>query len=352
MHPILSRPGRLALYLAGWLPLGAILAALLAGGAGWLEAVSLAAPLSVLNAFVCLSAFYVCRYPVGPSQAVRLYLSPVLASLVGGAICAGGAGLIAGALDGVRGSTDFTTLVRGQTAVLFGLGALYYLLSIVIHMLLLNAEASAVAEREAAQSRALASEAELRALKAQINPHFLFNSLNSIAALTSVDPARAREMCVLLGDFLRSSLKLADAPSIPLEQEMSLVRKYLAIEQVRFGARLRYEEAMGENCAACLAPLLLLQPLVENAVKHGIAHLLDGGSIRVEVRNTGARVRVAVENDFDPEPVCSNKGGLGLENVRRRLKARYGEESEFEVRKVDGRFRVELSFLARTGGER
>jgi hypothetical protein len=350
MHPILSRPARLALYLLAWVPLGAILAAMMAAGgrvsAG--AALALALPVSVLNAFACLSAFYVCRYPAGSSRFLRFYFTPLVASLVGGAVCLAGAEFAAGTFDGFTGTSTFQQLLSGERGILFGLGSLFFLLSIVIHHLLLTAEASAVAAREAAEARALATDAELKALKAQINPHFLFNCLNSIAALTGVDPARARAMCVLLGDFLRSSLKLADTPSITLAQELSLLRNFLAIEKVRFGTRLRVEESIGEDCDACVVPSLLLQPLVENAVKHGIAQLVDGGSIHIEARNTGARLRLAVENDFDPESVSLSKGGYGLSNVKRRLSARYGEDAEFEVRKDDGRFRVELTLPART----
>src|SRR5262249_38358585 len=145
----------------------------------------------------------------------------------------------------------------------------------------LAAAASREAERRDAESRTLAREAELQALRMQLNPHFLFNSLHSIAALATLDGARAREMCVRLADFLRSSLRLGSKESIPLREELALAKNYLDVERVRFGERLQVHEEIEPACEDCGVPALLLQPLVENAVKHGIAGLVEGGCIRV-----------------------------------------------------------------------
>ena len=167
-------------------------------------------------------------------------------------------------------------------------------------------------------------DAELRALKAQINPHFLFNSLNSITALTTSDPDRAREMCIRLSDFLRNTLGLGERESVAWHEELDLAQAYLDVEQVRFGSRLHVEVHVDQACADCLVPPLVLQPLIENAVKHGIATLVDGGTIRVESRVRDGRLEVSVENGFDPESPAPRRHGLGLRNVRTRLETRFG----------------------------
>ncbi len=123
---------------------------------------------------------------------------------------------------------------------MFGIGVLLYMLAVALHYVLLSVESSREAETREHEARTLAREAELKALKAQINPHFLFNSLNSIAALATVDGVRAREMCIKLSDFLRSTLKLGEQTSISLKDELALVKAYLDVEQVRFGARLQH----------------------------------------------------------------------------------------------------------------
>src|SRR6202035_5338299 len=196
-------------------------------------------------------------------------------------------------------------LVSGVLLDLMVVGFFYVLIAI---------EASRAAEAQVLETTVLARDAELKALKAQVNPHFLFNSLNSISALTSVDPARAREMCILLAEFLRMTLGLGEKASIPLSEELSLLHRYLAIERVRFGARLRMEEEVQEASKSIQLPPLLLQPLVENAITHGIANLPDGGHVRLSGQSQNGRVLLAIENTFDPESTPMRKGGLGLKN--------------------------------------
>jgi LytS/YehU family sensor histidine kinase len=179
----------------------------------------------------------------------------------------------------------------------------------------------------------------------QINPHFLFNSLHSIAALATQDGARARDMCIRLSDFLRSSLALSGRESIPLSEELALARSYLVVEQVRFGARLNFVEDIETGCESCFIPALLLQPLMENAVKHGVAGMVDGGEIRLSVRNREGEVLIMVENAFDPDAPPPTRLGIGLTHVRRRLEVRYGSAAHFEAASSGaGQYRVELRF--------
>jgi LytS/YehU family sensor histidine kinase len=190
----------------------------------------------------------------------------------------------------------------------------------------------------------MAREAELKALRDQINPHFLFNSLNSIAALATADGDRARQMCIRLSDFLRTSLALGDRENIPLPEELALARRYLDVEQVRFGERLRVSEEIGPGCEECGMPALLLQPLMENAVKHGVAGMIDGGTVRLAVSRAGDMVVIEVENAFDEDSEPAARLGIGLAHVRRRLEVRYGERARFSAAAKDGVYRVELRF--------
>jgi LytS/YehU family sensor histidine kinase len=214
---------------------------------------------------------------------------------------------------------------------------LVFLLSVALHYVLLALESSQKAE-------ILSREAELKALKAQINPHFLFNSLNSISALTSVDPARAREMCVRLSDFLRNSLRLGERASIPFREELALTRTYLDVEQVRFGQRLKIRQDFDPDCEDCEIPSLLVQPLLENAIRHGIATLTEGGEIGFIVRRRRDVLHVTVENPFDPDAPATRKTGFGLVNVRNRLQARYGAAGKLDIQVDNHRYSVTLSF--------
>jgi LytS/YehU family sensor histidine kinase len=224
------------------------------------------------------------------------------------------------------------------------MGVLLYLLSVGLGYAALAAEASREAERREAEARTLAREAELQSLRFQLNPHFLFNSLHSISALATVDGAQARVMCIRLADFLRRSLGLGSQETIALREELELARNYLEVEQVRFGSRLRVETEIEESCTGCGVPALLLQPLVENAVKHGIAGLLEGGSIRLNARRSGGDVLITIENEFDPEAPSRRSMGMGLEHVRRRLQVRFAGEASFDARATGGVYLVSLRF--------
>ena len=363
MHPILGHLRRLGLYLVAWIPLAAILLYLLAspGGMSLAQALVMILPLCLVYAFMCLSAWYSCRgVPLGNSSFQRLALTHLLAAVViSGIWVAIGKGLatLLASLDVFRGlGRSFSQALP----LLFVSGVMIYLLAVALHYVLLSVEQSQQAEKRAIEARVLARDSELKALKAQVNPHFLFNSLNSISALTSIDAGRAREMCILLADFLRKTLGLGEKTVIPLHEELALVRSFLSVEKVRFGARLTVEETIAAEALDYAVPPLLLQPLVENAVAHGISNLTEGGWIRLEVRNGENRgtdlsagdtavaeeLVIEVENNFDPEMPRRRGTGVGLANVRQRLAARYGERARFDVRAEGERFRVTLALPA------
>ena len=257
-------------------------------------------------------------------------------------------GIIAGELDSANGWKGTYNEYTKRTDMLYAAGELYYLLGVAVQYGLIAHKASLEAQERAVESSARAREAELTALKAQINPHFLYNSLNSISALTSIDPARARDMCVSLADFLRLTLGMGEKAVIPLREEVDLLEKYCAIEKVRFGERLTIQKDIEDEAKECLLPPLLLQPLFENAVVHGIAQMPEGGWIRLRAARNGERMLMTVENSWDPEAGSSRKNGVGLKNVQRRLEARYGKEAQLNASAEEEVFRVSLSFPAET----
>jgi len=335
MHPILATR-RLLVYLLAWLPAGALLTYLTWAGGGFRlpQAAAVVAPACFVYAFACLSPWYLCR-----TRPFNLAALPELAVTFGAAAAAGGL-LLAGIAWAIAEALKIDA--TGHLPLWFGVGALLYLLSTGLHYAGLAAEESRAAEARAAEARTLAREAELQALRLQIHPHFLFNSLHSIAALASVDGARAREMCIRLSDFLRISLGLGSRPAIPLAEELDLARNYLELEQVRFSDRLRVEIEIEAGCEKCAVPTLLLQPLIENAVKHGIAGLVEGGLIRVEVRRDGPGIVVTVTNPFDPDAPPAQRLGVGLAQVRRRLEVRYGPQARLDIGAAEGIYRVVL----------
>lgn len=329
------------MYLLGTSPFAVLLAILLhaSGRLSLAESYLLAVPFCVIYAFDCLSAWYICRVtPLRTTVGARLLSTHGAAAVAASALML----LVAQGLARLIGIGS--ERLGPELPLLFSTGVLGYLLSVASHYVLLALEASRAAERREAEARLLAGEAELRALKAQINPHFLYNSLNSISALTSVDPARARHMCILLSDFLRSTLGMGERESIRLGEEFELLRRYLAIEKVRFGARLEVEESIAEDCVNEPVPPLLLQPLVENAVVHGIANVIEKGELRLRAERAPAgEVVITIENSFDPEAPPARRNGFGQANVRKRLYSRYGGHATLRASSDRHRYRVEIT---------
>jgi len=354
MHPLLTRPRQLGLYLLAWIPLAGILVYLLTGGGGLSlgEATALTVPLCLVYAFVCLAAWYPCRAtPLEKSGFAKLLFTHLTAAAVLGTYWTYQAKELA------IGLAHFWPRFAGldqrlakHIPLLWITGVLLYVMSVTFHYVLLAEQASREAQERAMHARVLARDAELKALRAQVNPHFLFNCLHSVSALTSSDAGKAREMCILLADFLRTTLRLGGKESITLEEELALVRGYLAIEKVRFGARLHMEEEVQKKSMEVLIPPLLLQPLVENAIRHGIANLPEGGVIRLSAQEEANVVTIVVENSFDPESPAPLKTGLGLDNIRQRLDTRYGPEASISVRTEGNRFQVSLRLPAESNG--
>jgi LytS/YehU family sensor histidine kinase len=181
----------------------------------------------------------------------------------------------------------------------------------------------AVARARAVEGlRAELAEAELRALRAQIQPHFLFNTLNSIAALVRSDPAAAEETITRLADVFRYALRASERSHARLADELEFLRDYLAIEHVRFGDRLRVVERVDPGLDDVPVPTLLLQPLVENAVKHGVSTRPAGGRVSLEVRDADDRVVVEIADDGAGMNGDAPLGeGFGLHSVRERVRA-------------------------------
>ncbi|HYV85045.1 MAG TPA: histidine kinase [Patescibacteria group bacterium] len=336
---------RAGLFLVIGVLLGLLVTALLAlhGGAAIETSALLGMPLGLLYGAVCLAA----RYPTHAAPLGRTGLGQIAATHGFGALISSGGLLMAGnvlsqVLEHFPRYRGTTALFHAEAPTLSVTAVLVYLLAVAVHYLVMALESARDAEVRGVESQVLAREAELRALRAQVDPHFLFNSLNSIAALTSEDAGAARRMCLLLAGFMRRSLMLGSRDRIPLGEEIALVSDYLAIEKVRFGARLEVTQDIDDASRDCAVPPLILQPLVENAVRHGIAQLLPGGTVRLDTRLHGDHVIITVANPRDHERAGSRGAGVGIENVRGRLRTLYGDRAGMEVEGDESSYRVTL----------
>jgi LytS/YehU family sensor histidine kinase len=189
-------------------------------------------------------------------------------------------------------------------------------------------------ETQAAQLQVQLADARLAALRTQLNPHFLFNTLHAVSALVERDPRGVRRMIARLSELLRTTLEGADEQEVPLSQELTFTHRYLEIMQIRFQGRLVIESQIEPGALDALVPNLILQPLVENAIKHGVSKIDDAGRIEIHAHRDGARLVMSVR---DNGPRVGENGlragdGLGLRNTRERLSELYGTEQSLTLR--------------------
>ncbi|WP_193163843.1 sensor histidine kinase [Microbulbifer hainanensis] len=184
--------------------------------------------------------------------------------------------------------------------------------------------------------------ARIEALQSRIRPHFLFNSMNSLASLIAIDPERAERLVEDLSSLFRASL--AEPKLAPLEQEVALARRYLQIESLRLGERLRQRWDIAEGLQQVAIPTMLLQPLLENAVLHGVARLREGGEIHVRIDADDDTLQLTIDNPLpeEPNPATGGHNGIAIDNIRQRLAAHYGPRHHFVVGREGNHFRVQL----------
>ena len=197
-------------------------------------------------------------------------------------------------------------------------------------------------ERDEAEARRVAAEAQLASIESRVQPHFLFNTLNSIAALVHDDPAGAERMTGQLASLLRSSLDSTANPLVPLDEELRVLRAYLDIERVRFGYRLRYAVDLGDVAGSVLVPRMGLQTLVENSVKYAVSPRREGGSICLRARTQDGRATIIVEDDGPGFDATARPSGHGLALLDARLAMLFGDAATMRVASRPGQTSVTL----------
>lgn len=223
-----------------------------------------------------------------------------------------------------------------------GAGIFIYIVVVLSYHLMMSMENIARKNMREANLENMLRETELMMLRSQINPHFLFNSLNSISSLTVTNPAKAREMVIKLSEFMRYALSRKEDKSVPLGTELENLRLYLDIEKVRFGSRLRFEEDIDPRSLSVKIPNMILQPLYENAIKHGVYESIGEVVVNVKTIITESGLNISIENDFDPTSIPNRGTGTGLQNVRRRLELFFKKEAVIQTRNNGSRFIVDI----------
>ena len=258
--------------------------------------------------------------------------------------------LILTAIGYLKGAGIIATWMAGSLKISILITLMFGIFTTVLESMRSRLNEATVAlrtkERDEAEARRLTAEAQLASIESRVQPHFLFNTLNSIAALVHNDPAGAERMTGQLASLLRSALDSSATPLVTLEEELRVVRAYLDIERVRFGDRLRYSVELGDGTAQKLVPRMALQTLVENSVKFAVFPRRDGASIVVRASASDGRVRVTVEDDgpgFDP---ATHPAGHGLDLLAGRLAMLFGDRASLGVASRPGSTRVTIDVPA------
>jgi sensor histidine kinase YesM len=188
----------------------------------------------------------------------------------------------------------------------------------------------------------LVTVAELRSLKFQINPHFIFNSLNSMSALTEINPKKAKEMILKLADFLRYILATNEREKNKLSEELKNIRLYLEIEKIRFEDKFEFMEQINEGCERAEIPNMILQPLFENVIKHAVYETLDKVQLTLKCDYENGFLKIHLQNNYDESTSPKKGAGVGLKNIEERLKLIYHQDNLMEVKKEKGIFSITL----------
>ncbi|MEM1000633.1 MAG: histidine kinase [Bacteroidota bacterium] len=223
--------------------------------------------------------------------------------------------------------------------------ALFYMLQFGIFHLYEYHYRLQAQQRRASELREVALRSELTALKAQLNPHFLYNTFNTISASVPREMESTRELIATLADLFRYQLRASKAERVPLEDEINFVRQYLELEKARFGERLRIDIDLQPGTTQILIPPMLIQPLVENAVKHGISPKIEGGTVRIATRIVGKQLLILVSDTGVGMGTTINGSGVGLHNTRQRLLHQFNSElhlSENSPSGVQAQFSIPL----------
>lgn len=224
----------------------------------------------------------------------------------------------------------------------FNIGVLFYIVIVSMYYVFIYYNNFKLKLEQEQKLESLVRDAELKSLKYQINPHFIFNSLNSISSLTVSDPKKAREMTIKLSSFLRSTLSLNEQQMVKLGEEIANIKLYLEIEKIRFNERLDFTEEIPKECLTSNIPNMILQPLIENAIKHGVYESNSKININLFCKKENSYLIITVQNNFDPDSVSGKGKGIGLKNVKERLTLIYNQENLLSFNKIDDIFTARI----------
>lgn len=321
-HPFITNPRLTIFYGIFWLIASAVMMLILIFSNGldyWAAFVEVFTSILVF-AFIGASIWYVIRFSTLENNSI---LRIILAHLIAASIIVFIWMYLNVILVKLLNPQALEWMHKGMINKIFG-GYLMYVIYVIFFYAVNYYYSFKEKVRNEGKLIALVKEAELHALKSQINPHFLFNSLNSISSLTMTDPAKAQEMVINLSQLMRYSLKHGQHEKVLFKQELENNKLYLQIEKVRFGSKLSPVFDIDEKCMQLNIPNMILQPLYENAIKYGVYEATEPVEIKTVCRCNEDFLQITIKNSYDPNVISKRGEGIGLRNIRDRLEIIYG----------------------------
>ena len=342
-NPILKSFKNFNTYLLCWLILALINFLLLYFGTdiGASTSVADSSIFTILLGGLGLSLWYPARYiPLEQNKITKVLISHLIGAVITAVLW-----ILIGTyiMLGIIGfANNYETFIYTTLPWRFLIGILFYALITSFYYMIIYYTGFNERMIKEAELKNLVTEAELKSLKFQINPHFIFNSLNSISALTEIDPAKAKSMILKLADFLRFILATNEREKNKLSEELKNIRLYLEIEKVRFEDKFEFKEEIEPECANVEIPNMILQPLFENVIKHAVYETLDKVILTLKCKLQEEFLNITIVNDFDETSSPQKGTGVGLKNIYERLKLIYHQDNLMDVRKEKGKFTVTL----------
>lgn len=344
MHPVFSSNRALQAIIVLWLALSFLLAFIVTeySRAQLQDGLILFTPWYFLLLFFCLPNFYICdRLPLEHTRLPRL-LSAQMASTIATVFIWLLIGFFWAKHPPDIAADDSLVIFKSSMHINAAIGAGIYIGWIVFHYTWLVASGNEEDNSEKLRQKLLISQIELQVVRATTHPHFLYNSLNMLANLSLSAPEKIHSLCIQMSDFLRYSVNYAGKDQVTVNEELAHIQNYLNIEKERFGNRLTLEYNVDDEARPEPMIPLVLFPLVENGIKHGIDSSLDGGFIKVEIRKQGRRLVIEITNSFDSLGTKPRSTGLGQQSLRKRIMAHYGNSAEMHTHKENNQYRVTL----------
>jgi len=309
-------------------------------------------PPMILLLGIAISVWYICKgLPFEKGNILYFIVRHSLTMIMILAVWLGVSSGYSGLLNENFASGNWSELFSSSLPLLTGTGIFTYLLSILIYYLFLANERIRAAEKEILQKQLEASRSELEALKTTIHPHFLFNTLNLISPLIKRSPSQASELISHLSEFLIYSFEHSIKTKSTLRDEIEHIKNYLGVEKFRLGDRLETEFKLQKGTSDIQVPPLILLPVVENSVKHGISQLLEGGNIRIETIIKEEHLVIIVSNPYEENAKKPRGRGHGLNNLKKRLKLYYKGEGGILTGKKESFFKVKIFIPLSKGAE-